>query len=404
MKPNDSSAPKSKRRRRLLFAATAALVAGGGLWFSIHHVPGVGPALADGARLVLGPKLVARLEDFAYALQDDVDRVRYRNAAPKTFWSATDAKVASTVPRGGFRPDDYQAPFASVAAPGDGRWVPIDTDVPLDAARGPALYKSVVHPDPKRSYAAVAIVALDLSRLGLDAVAGKEEPVSSSVSGADRPAIVPRDRLDDLVAAFNGGFKAMHGHYGMKVDGRELLPPIADSCTVAIEPSGTVEIGTWSALGDKASKARSFRQTPPCLIEGGTINPAVASTTSRWGASVSGETVIRRSGIGLDAKHGTLFYAFGESVTAETLARALSAAGATDAAQLDVNYWFPRFVLYAHPRGADPTVASTLVPGVQAAPREYVGAAEARDFFYVTKRRSPNEAARPDGGGRTSVL
>ena len=47
-----------------------------------------------------------------------------------------------------------------------------------------------------------------------------------------------------------------------------------------------------------------------------------------WGATVSGETVIRRSAIGVDKTGQGLFYGLGEAVTAQALARAMRAAGA----------------------------------------------------------------------------
>jgi len=41
-----------------------------------------------------------------------------------------------------------------------------------------------------------------------------------------------------------------------------------------------------------------YRQTPPCLVEQGKVNTALESVeyNKNWGATVSGETVIRRRG------------------------------------------------------------------------------------------------------------
>jgi hypothetical protein len=48
-----------------------------------------------------------------------------------------------------------------------------------------------------------------------------------------------------LLAAFNGGFKAIHGHYGMMVDGTTLLPPTDGLATIALRADGTIQIGQW---------------------------------------------------------------------------------------------------------------------------------------------------------------
>jgi hypothetical protein len=133
----------------------------------------------------------------------------------------------------------------------------------------------------------------------------------------------------------------------------------------------------------------AYRQTPPCLVEEGNIHDALlaADDAKGWGMSVSGQTVIRRSAVGLDPTGKTLFYGVGESVTAGTLARAMKAAGAENAAQLDVNEAYPRFVFYAPaPHGALPRVTSALIPDIHFSRTEYVGNPEFRDFFYVTRK------------------
>ena len=61
-----------------------------------------------------------------------------------------------------------------------------------------------------------------------------------------------------------------------------------------------------------------------------------------------------------------LFYGLGEAVTAQALARAMHAVGAEDAAQLDVNYSYPRFLFFERATGDDaPHVASALIPGIK---------------------------------------
>lgn len=384
--------------------AFGAVTVVGGLWAALHAIPGAGPAVADGVRAVVGPGPVAWAEDVVYGVEDRIKRVVYRDAAPKTFWEAPPAApedpsspaahapaqppIASNAPVAPtFAPAAFTPPFAEVATAGDGQWLPVVDPAAPD--QPPPMYKTLVHPDPKRSFAAVAIVAVDLERLDLSLVAGTLEPASAAVLPTDRPGLVPADRFGDLVAAFNGGFKAEHGHYGMMLGGRTFLPPRAASCTVALYKGGALRVGTWTALKETAADMAGFRQTPPCLVEQGAVNDTLlaADDAHGWGASVGGATVIRRSALGLDATGKTLLYGLGESVTAGTLARAMRAAGAENAAQLDVNQAYPRFVFYGRRQGNErPTVASALIPDIAFSRHEYVGRPEGRDFFYLTRK------------------
>ncbi len=397
-------------------AATAVAVPG--LWLAIHHVPGFGPALADGARAVFGPGAVAWAEDTAYGVADGLNRWRYKDAAPKTFWepppsppaAPSDAVILAAVPSGspsapaiapalpvvaggaeGFPPAVYEPPFTNVAAQGDGVWIPMQVGAPAEGAAdaSPLLWKSVVHPDPKRGFAAVAIVAIDLRRIGLHLISGTLEPFSVTVAKERRQGLVAKDDLPELIAAFNGGFKATHGHYGMMIDGDTYLPPRDIACTIALLRDGSIGIRTWSAIKDQEASMAAYRQTPPCLVEEGKLNANLTEYNKNWGATVSGETVIRRSAVGVDKTGRTLFYALGEAVTAQAIGHAMKAAGAEGAAQLDVNYAYPRFLVFERATAQDPPhAASSLIPGIDFDKLDYTVQASPRDFFYLTRLRT----------------
>jgi hypothetical protein len=400
-------------RRRALVGAAALALGVPALWYAIHEVPGVGPALADGGRALLGPRAIAWAEDVAYDVQDRIDRWRYKDAPPKTFWdappsaSASAAPNAPTAPSAGapavasgsaappaappeaetFPPPAFAAPSRGVAAEGDGAWIPVKDGAP--AGQPPVMYKSLVHPDPKRSFAAVAVIAVDLRRIDLHLVAGTQEPASSTVPSEHRPGMIPKEAQGDLVAAFNGGFKATHGHYGMMIDGETFLPPREIGCTVAMYRDGSLKIRAWPGVKETTEAMSAYRQTPPCLVENGKTNTQLEGVeyNKNWGATVSGETVIRRSAIGVDRSGRVLFYAIGEAVTAQALAHAMRAVGAEDAAQLDVNYSYPRFLFFDRAGDDAPRVGGALIPGIKYQKSEYVGAPELRDFFYLTRRR-----------------
>lgn len=371
-----------------------------GLWVAVHEVPWLGPALAEGARSVVGPGPVAWAEDVAYGAADRARLLVAGDEAPKTYWepppaAELQAPPAEVVPASTGRADAGPAPtpppaavppFPRVAAAGDGVWIPMS---PPGAAGPPAMWKTLLHPDRKRPFAAVAVVAIDRAVVALHVVPGTDEPKSAPhVAPIERPGVVAPEHHGQLLAAFNGGFRAMHGNYGMAVGGKAILPPRDIACTVAILPDDGLVIRTWKAIAERESEMLAYRQTPPCLVEDGKPNPALLEEFNRnWGATVGGDTIIRRSAIGISADGRHLFYALGDAVTAQSIGRAMQVAGAHDAAQLDVNYSYPKFVLFEQNPAGAPIASSPLLPDLKFAPTEYVSGGQERDFFYLTRKR-----------------
>jgi hypothetical protein len=61
-------------------------------------------------------------------------------------------------------------------------------------------------------------------------------------------------------------------------------------------------------------------------------------------------------------------------------------AGAKDAAQLDVNFAYPRFFFFDGNQGAPPKITKPLAPLQNWKNDEYVTRAEFRDFFYLARK------------------
>lgn len=385
----------------------------GGLWVAVHRVQWLGPAIADGLRSLLGPGPVAWMEDVAYGVQDRVNRWRYADEAPKTFWEAPEGlptaesqgpAEAADEASPSWRPDRFEPPFDEVATPADGKWIGV-----VDPRRpdiDPVLFKSMVHPDARRSFAVLAVVAIDTESLDLHLMAGTKEPTSYRVRREDRPGMVPEEHHDDLIAAFNGGFKTTHGHYGMMLDGVEFVAPRDIACTFARYRDGSYRIRTWTAIAGEVDEMKYYRQTPPCLVEEGELHDALRyqEYAKGWGATVSGDTIIRRSAIGRSKDGKTLLYGIGESMTAQSLARGMKAAGAHDAAELDVNYSYPRFLFYDRPDPEGlPKATSCLIPHVEYSQWHYVGQASPRDFFYLVHDGQQARGPAGDNSGKLAV-
>ena len=356
-------------------------------WLAVRHVPWFGPMVADQLRALVGSERVTVLEETVAGVEDRVQQA-VSDGKARSLSEATPSELMVSVADARATPETVAPPalgamYAATASSEDGTWQAVNAR----AAAGGAMYRTIVHPDSERVYAELFVFALDLSKLSVHAVAGSVEPKSSE-PGAEvaRPGVIPESDRETLVAAFNGGFKAEHGQFGMMVDGSELLAPKPKSCTFAATSDGGLRIAPWAELGD-AARFDWWRQTPGCMVYEGVLHPGLATQDSRnWGATLEGKTVIRRSAVGLSADARTLFVGISNSTTARALALGMQHVGARDVAQLDVNFSFPRFLLYQDGT-AGKLSASGAVRGLLYQPNEYLGRPSTRDFFYVTARR-----------------
>lgn len=409
-----------KRKPTLVaFGLTSLGALGAALVLAVHHIPQAGPLVANSLRAVVGIRAVARLEEMVASVEDGVmrwqnepsrslselspnivgaDSGRVSPEAPSSIETSIN-RPASAVsePEGQtseassplaptFAPDPIAPPFPAVAAPGDGVWVGVpDPERP----EAPALmYKTLIHPDPERRYAELFIVSMPSSMIRLTSVPGTEEPSSENPAAASIPqrGFIPAEQRGELLAAFNGGFRAEHGHHGMMVGGVTLLPPRADMCTIAGYEDGTLQIGTHSRVAALPQKPLWYRQSPRCMVEQGALHAGLRDPNARgWGATLEGETVIRRSAIALSQDGETLFVAVTNFTTARALAVGMRAAGGWSVAQLDVNRSFPKFLLFPRDETGSRRAAS-LFAGFMYQPEEMLDEANPRDFFYVVRR------------------
>lgn len=284
-----------------------------------------------------------------------------------------------------FPPASIAPPFERSAHPGDGVWAALAEAGKLAED---AMVRTTLHPDTISKFIPVMVVAVDLRKAGLHLVAGTKEPASKTVAQDKRPGVVPASDQPGLIAVFNGGFQAKHGGHGMMIDGDVFLPPLPAACTVGVGKDGRVSIGAWTELQPHADSLQAWRQSPPCLVEKGRINPMVrgGDPARKYGMAIDGKMKIRRSAVGVDASGWILFVAQGEDVTPEHMAAAMHAAGAVASSQLDINWSYTRFFVYSHPESGAPRISATLVPKIKYAPGSYVTEPASRDFFYLSRR------------------
>lgn len=144
--------------------------------------------------------------------------------------------------------------------------------------------------------------------------------------------------------------------------------------------------GAWKEIAKTEPSMRFYRQTPNCLYAHGVRHAGLAAEqTTNWGAAVGGNAVIRRSAIGLDERGEILFVGVSNATTAPAIADGMRHAGAFDIAELDVNWSFPKFLVF-HTGTSGRREAESLFPGFVFDKDEYIGKRSPKDFFYLVRR------------------
>ncbi len=364
--------------------------------------PAAGAVMADALRSVMGPQEVAEIESASFAIQDTANQfIAAHNGGQRAISLAQQASmpaglptpIVHVVPRGvnsGTAPVQGSAVSsfgklaaitqqgnAVTAAPQIG-WQPFGSTT----NGSPAMAQTLVALDTQRSYAAIALVRIDLTQLQLHMMPGYDEPSHASAVTAALPHMGQTPAADQarLVAAFNGGFKAINGHYGMMVNGVTLLPPQVGLATLAIYRDGHVAIGTWGPDIVPSSDLVALRQNCPPIIEKGRINTQVyQDNTALWGNTVGNRDITWRTAVGITQDGHYLIYAVGNATTVDTLATALLQAGAYNAMQLDINHPYAHFVTFE----SSPLRSVPLLNQMESNPSLYLQP-NPRDYFYLT--------------------
>jgi hypothetical protein len=351
--------------------------------------PSVSSGIADGMRSVFGPVLVGKLESISFQSQDFFDRIYY-NFFPNELNAA-------------FRPSGYLFGGRKSSNPGSGYFPDFNSPVQKSPSSnlnweffGPLVSermvfaKTTIYPDSTRPYVKTLLIRIDMSLLNIHLMPGVEHYnriVDSSIMS--NVGTVPEYHLSGLVAAFNGGFKEIHGNYGFMVNEKVIIPPQKSIATLGIYSDGSIKIGAWGRDITFSKDLIAFRQNCPLLIDRSQINKSVYRGLKReWGFTVDNSDPTWRSGLGISKNSQYLFYAAGKSLTVENLAVSLKNADAYTAMQLDINPHWVCFVIYL-PRYDErfkyPVVAEKVLEQSDCTNTIFLEPYE-RDFFYVTKK------------------
>lgn len=318
--------------------------------------------------------------------------------------------LLQTNPETGWPPPPMD-PMLSPPIPGEGKWGSLENDpfvLKNPGAPSPFVF-SFIRTDKKRIYSQVFVTLWDPRQVELHAMSGTVEPISAT--GATGPGQVPREpqTLKRFVGAFNGGFQAVHGEFGMMAERTLYLPPKPYAATVAELEDGSTAFGSWPESSEVPTNIVSFRQNMTALVENSQLNPWKRHW---WGGLPPGwteESRTVRSGL-CTTKEGFVGYFYGGNVDPDVLGLAMLRARCSYGIHLDMNPGHTGLEFYRlAPTGSLPKMKRKLdelweargaVPGVTGwefmarrmmkfmalmnFPR-YINV-EQRDFFYLTLR------------------
>jgi hypothetical protein len=225
--------------------------------------------------------------------------------------------------------------------------------------------------------------------VNIQLVPGSKEPQATEEEALEmeRPGRIPPSHESQAIAAFNGGFKLEHGRYGMKLGNVTIVAPRDGVCSVVKFKDGGMDVIGWENVKAREAEMLWWRQTPNCMYENGEMHERLKhGRDKKWGATLDGETVIRRSAIGISRDRQTLFVGISNHTTAPAIADGMSHAGAVNVAQLDVNFSYPKFVTFQKNADESKRIAVALASGFEFSDDEFIRKKSRRDFFYILPR------------------
>ena len=368
----------------------------------------------------IGPEPIEWAENRAFAVKDLLTRgwhgvvgapdtaeaVARDLGGPQTISEARMAILTVTDPELGWPPAPLEPLITDPPVEGEGRWIPIVDDPYVNQYPGapPAFYQTFIRADAARDFTRVYVTIWDPRQVQLSMMAGTVEP--ESATGQRGAGIIPRDdrTLRFLVGAFNGGFQALHGEFGMMADDRVYLPPKPWAATVAVFADGRVGMGSWPApdwQGNVYSENLANRQIPEdmvafrqnltSVVEDGRYNPW---QRWYWGAAprnADEQTLTTRSGLCL-TDEGFMGYFWTEGAGPEALGEAMLRTRCARGLHLDMNSAHCGFELFR------PSPPGETPPRLAQRPRaesEFDGPFPRTEGWHLRARRAVRSMAMP---------
>lgn len=349
---------------RLAVSVMVVAVFGGGVYANAESVPGYAPWQDRVSTLV-------RQIGFGGALDAYENWLYTRHAPPDTSPDVRGLMVTSAMSASASARYPYLPPLAVTA---DGRgWHP----VVRSPGEQPMVYTALLQPDHFHRSVVIAAALIRSSAVKAHLVAGTAEP-----AGTGSPGRIPPERLPDVVAAFNSGFKMSAQPGGFYLDGNNVRDLVDGKASAVIDDHGRLTIGQWGRDLQMSPAIRAVRQNLALIVEKGRPVPGLDRNTDlRWGSSKNQLQYTWRSGLGVTA-HGDLWYVAGDQLNLSTLGAAMAQAGVVTGMELDIHSGLQYFSTWQG-NGSGRPQPRRLLPTMVGPSERYVQP-DIRDFFYVT--------------------
>jgi hypothetical protein len=386
----------------LLAGVVLALIALGGAYTQKETLT---PRAADLSRKIIGDERTARIEGWFFKVEDRGNKLKYRvfggnenpfaipevqvqfvarpEAREITYFVGTSRTGSQLLTAEALGPLPLTPPKTTLvlAEPQAGEGIWTTSGLPRSTPGDMLMAKTFIRPDKSRPYSSVGVLLVDSRRVHLKMVGGTAEP------GGDRgvrgPGVIPKEDYKSLLVAFNGGFKGPHGGFGMVANGKEYMKMRNGLATICVSKNGSIKMGEYGRDFSWEEDFEACRQNVILLVDHGEISKRTTEGNDTWGyVNVnSAEFITWRSAVGM-TKDGNLLIAAGNSLSADSLARALYAAGAYMAMQLDINApYICTGLFFQQPDGS--LKAEKFMDTMAPSASNYLGTRE-RDFFYLT--------------------
>ena len=194
---------------------------------------------------------------------------------------------------------------------------------------------------------AVSLLWMDPTRLRFRYVPGTLFPEGGPATTADN---TPSTWLSRMVAGFNGGFMLKDHVGGYYYLGRTVAPLRPGYAAFVITKAGALSVGVWGRDLRMSPNVLVVRENLRPLVDHGVAQASPADGPGTWGLAINHAPLVNRSALGR-LPNGSLIFAYGASVRANTLAASLVRAGVTEAVMLDMNLTWPTGYTYTHVAG-----------------------------------------------------
>jgi hypothetical protein len=391
-----------KRKRAPLWFAIASVITAITVVILMSGNGSGGAWMADTIRAIAGPVAAAQVESWYLGLTNTASKLQNKKVIAPWKQGALPSPTPTPPAKAVLFPMQMTSmtPLISPALPGEGQWSVLEqapgkySYLPLDA-------KSYIRPDPNQPYSLVTMLQFDPRFTRLHIIAGATEP-GGPLNNLGTGVIPAQDQAQNtLLAALNGGFKYADGKYGLMTSGKVYVPPVAGAATIAITTDGSLLLGAWGKDPQLTSQNKdlvAWRQNASLLIDNGVVNP-LTKDGAAWGGTILNSSYTWRSALGITSD-GTLIYASGNALTAQTLGTAMKSVGAVYAMQTDINPFWVRAFLY-HRSASGQLTIDKLDSQMAGTGQEYLQSMY-RDFFYLTRYAPDNLTPPVTSGGAQS--